>query len=248
MKEKLKKCETVFGAWTSIGDEQISEIFCRSGVDFVGIDMEHSTINQENARRIITSCHVNDVFCLARVASHNEEMIKRLMDSNIDGLIIPMVENGEQAEKIVSWCKYPPLGNRGYGIAKAQGYGFDFGHYIKEWNNKSIVIAQIESQKGVDNIHEILPHIDGIIIGPFDLSGSFGIPGQLGHPNVVKACQKVIDACKKTKKPCGTQLVESNKGNVKIALNDGYNFIILASDIFVLWKWSEKMRKIIKNG
>lgn len=247
LKKKLLSGGKVYAGWTSIGHPVITEIMARTGVDFIGIDIEHSTISQEQSQRIIAACHQNGIVCLPRIASHNMEMIKRLLDSGADGIIVPMINSPEEVEDIVRWAKYTPLGSRSYGISRAQGYGFDFDDYCSEWNDSSIIIVQIESKEGVENIDAILsnPYIDGAMIGPYDLSGSLGIPGQIEDPRIVEAGKKVIDSCKRHKKGCGTQLVEPDEKNMEEAFSYGFSFIVMSSDVFLLWKWSEKTRSLI---
>lgn len=249
LKEKLRSREQVFAAWTSLAHPSITEIFSRSAVDFIGIDIEHSTISQEQSQRIIAASQSGGSLCLPRIATHNMEMMKRLLDSGADGIIVPMVNSQKEAKELVSWMKYPPLGSRGFGIARAQGYGFDFDEYIKSWNETSSLILQIESQEAVENIEQILAleDVDGVMVGPYDISGSLGIPGQLEHRLVKNAAQKVIKACKKMGKACGTQVVEPQLGSVTQAFESGYTFVILASDIFILWKWSARMQNIVKK-
>jgi 2-keto-3-deoxy-L-rhamnonate aldolase RhmA len=248
-KSKLSTNECVFGGWTSLAHPQITEIMSRVGFDFIGIDIEHSTISQEQSQRIIAASHANGTLCLPRIASHNMEMIKRLLDSGADGIIVPMVETTEDMQDIIRWCKYSPVGRRSFGISRAQGYGFDFEEYARSWNSVSSIIIQIESIEGVDNIDEILAfdEVDGAMIGPYDLSGSLGIPGQLDNPKVTAAGKKVIEACKKHKKACGTQLTEPDLKSVEAAKKAGYTFIVLASDVFLLWKWSANMGTIINR-
>ena len=167
LKNSLINRQHLFGGWTSLSHPQISEMLVRSGVDFMGIDIEHSTISQEQAQRIIAASHNSVVPCLVRVASHNPEAIKRLLDSGADGVIAPNVETPDQVEKLIEWSKYPPLGKRGYGVAKAQGYGHDFEEYTSQWNKSSILIIQIESIYAVQNIESLLKfeEVDGISKG-----------------------------------------------------------------------------------
>jgi 2-keto-3-deoxy-L-rhamnonate aldolase RhmA len=249
LKDKLRNRQRVFAAWTSLAHPSITEIFARSGVDFVGIDIEHSTISQQQSQRIIAACQGNGTLCLPRVASHNMEMIKRLLDSGADGIIVPMVSTCEEVEHLISWCKYPSLGRRSFGIARGQGYGFDFDHYTKTWNESSSLIIQIESIQGVENIEKLMSYdeVDGAMIGPYDLSGSMGIPGQLDHPSVAEAAKKVIDACANFGKACGTQIIEPDMKNVQEAFSAGYTFVVFSSDIFIFWKWTERMRNVINQ-
>lgn len=249
LKNKIRQRKKVLAAWTSLSHPSITEIFSRIGVGFIGIDIEHSTISQNESQRIIAAAQAGGSLCLPRIATHNMEMIKRLLDSGADGIIVPMVDNADDVRKIISWMKYPPSGKRGFGIARAQGYGFDFNEYIARWNQVSTLIVQIESIEAVDNIEEILSfdEIDGVMVGPYDISGSLGIPGQLEHPKVKEAAKRVIVACKKHKKGCGTQLIDPDIKNVAGKIKDGYTFIVLSSDIFLLWQWSARMQNIVKQ-
>ena len=246
---RLKEQTPVFGAWTSLGHPSVTEIFTSVGIDFIGIDMEHSTITQEQAQRIIAATQAAGTACLPRVASHDGAQIARLLDSGADGVIVPNVSAPSEVEQIIAWCKYPPLGTRSYGVARAQGYGFDFDEYVATWNARSTILIQIESIAGVEAADQLLAAdaVDGVMIGPYDISGSLGIPGQLSHPRVTQACEQVIAACRRRKKACGTQIVEPNADNVAQAFQDGYTFVVLASDVFLLWKWSERMRKLTET-
>lgn len=237
----------LFGAWTSLGHPSITEIFTRMGIDFIGIDLEHSTISQEQAQRIIAASQAAGVPCLPRVPSHNGEQIRRLLDSGADGIIVPDVRTATEVEQIVSWCTYPPVGKRGYGVARAQGYGFDFDAYTACWNDRSVLLIQIESTEGADAAGRLLenPSVDGMMVGPYDISGSLGIPGQLDHPRVQQACAKVLEACRKAGRACGTQVVEPTSEQVDAAFRAGYTFVILSSDVFLLWKWSARMKELI---
>ena len=244
---RLRQCVPLFGAWTSLGHPSIAEVFTRAGVDFIGIDLEHSTISQEQAQRIIAASQAGGVACLPRLASYNREQLARLLDSGADGTIVPNVTTPEQVEQVIAWCKYPPAGSRSYGVARAQGYGADFERYAAEWNARSTILLQVESIAGVEAIDELVnaEAVDGVMIGPYDISGSMGIPGQLEHPRVAEACARVIDACRRSGKACGTQLIEPTRAAIDAALETGYTFIVLASDVFILWKWSERMRHVV---
>lgn len=247
LKKKLRGRQRVFAGWNSLSHPSITEIFTHSNFDFIVVDMEHSTTSQEQAQRIIAACHANETLCLARIASHDMETIKRLLDSGADGIIAPMVSTPKETEQLISWVKYPPLGRRSFGVARSQGYGFNFDEYVKNWNKNSIFIVQIESIQGVDNIDKILSYddVDGAMIGPYDLSGSLNIPGELDNPLVAKSCKKVINACKKHGKSCGNHFVKSELKNLKKAFSDGFTFAVLSSDVFLLWQWTEKITDII---
>lgn len=250
LKAALRGRERVFGAWTSIGHPQITEIFTRAGVDFVGIDIEHSTISQGEAQRIIAAAQAGGSLCLPRVASHNGEAIRRLLDSGADGVIVPTVDTAEQVDALAGFVKYPPVGRRGYGVARGQGYGFDFDAYTSGWNETGSLIVQIESVTGVENADAICSHpqVDGVIVGPYDISGSLGIPGRIDDPLVKEASAKVVAACERHGKACGTQLIEPDAAGVAAAFEAGFTLVLLASDVFLLWKWSERMSGIVTDA
>lgn len=248
VRKLLLNTSPAFGAWTSLGHPSITEIMTASGVDFVGIDLEHSTISLEQSQRIIAAAQAGGVACLPRVASHNGEQIKGLLDAGADGIIVPNVSTPREVEQIVEWCKYPPLGKRSYGVARAQGYGFNFEEYSASWNDRSAIIIQIESISAVEAVEDLLSHdaIDGAMVGPYDLSGSLLIPGQLSDVRVTEACAHVVEACQRRGKACGTHIIEPTQESIQQAFKAGYTFVVLASDVFVLWKWSERMRGILK--
>ena len=249
LKNKLKGRKSVFAGWTSFAHPGITEIFTRVGFDLIGIDIEHSTISQEQSQRIIAACQAAGVACLPRIASHNKEMARRLLDSGADGLIVPMVESADDVRMIIEWMKYPPVGRRGFGVGRAQGYGFDFDAYTKTWNSSSVLIAQIESINAVGRIDEILAvdGLDGVMVGPYDISGSLDVPGQLEHPLVVEAGLKVVKAAQKHGKACATQIIEPDAVQIRRAIEQGYTLMVLASDVFILWKWADRIGRDIRG-
>lgn len=249
LKNRFRKCLPTFGAWMSLGHPSIAEIFASSGVHFVGIDLEHTTISLSEAQRIIAASQAAGVPCLARAASVTDPQIPKFLDSGADGLIVPNVSTAGEVRRIIALSHYPPVGRRGYGVARAQGYGFDFESYTAGWNKRFVLLIQIETIEGVENVEKLLSYdeVDAVMIGPYDISGSLGIPGKLTHRRVTQACRRVIAMCRKYKKSCGTQIVEPDGKNVSAALRMGYSFVVLASDIFILWRWGEKMQRLTRG-
>jgi len=189
LKKKLRDREKLFAGWVSYAHPSITETFAMAGFDLMFIDMEHSTISIEQGQRIIAASQSEGVPCLPRPVSHNNDYLKPLLDSGADGLLIQMVETIEQVEMLVNDIKYPPVGARTYGVNRAQGYGFDFAEYIANWNDTSSLMLQVESIKGVENIEVLIAsdQVDGVMIGPLDIAGSLGVPGEVNHPSVIEA-------------------------------------------------------------
>jgi len=247
LKKKLRNRERLFAGWVSYAHPSITETFARAGFDFIAIDMEHSTISIEQGQRIIAACQGEGVPCLPRPVSHSNDWFKPLLESGADGLIVQMVNTSEEVEVIINYIKYPPVGNRSYGVNRAHAYGFDFEEYIECWNSTSSFIIQVESIQAVENIDNLLAfdEIDGVMVGPYDISGSLGVPGQTSHPLVIEASKKVIKACEKAGKSCGTQVADVTESSVQVLFDMGYTYAILGSDLFVLWKWAEEMQNLI---
>lgn len=249
LKAKLQRRERLFAGWVSYAHPSITETFARAGFDFIAIDMEHSTISVEQAQRIIAACQSEGVPCLPRPVSHSNDWFKPLLESGADGLLVQMVNTPEEVEAIIGHLKYPPVGNRSYGVSRAQAYGFDFDAYIQNWNETSSFIIQVESIQAVENIDKLLAfdEVDGVMVGPYDISGSLGVPGQTSHPLVIEASRKIIAACERSGKSCGTQVADVSEESVQALFDLGYTYAILSSDLFVLWKWAEKMQGMIKS-
>lgn len=249
LKNKLRERQKMFAGWVSFAHPSITETFARANFDFIAIDMEHSSISIEQGQRIIAASQSEGIPCLPRPVSHSNDWIKPLLESGADGILIQMVNSAEEVQALVNDIKYPPVGNRSFGVSRAQAYGFDFDSYVESWNNDSSFIVQVESISGVENIDEILSfkEIDAVMVGPYDISGSLGVPGQLEHPLVIEASKKVIDSCKKHNVSCGTQLVECTESSISKLFELGYTYAILGSDLFVLWQWAEQMKKLIGN-
>ena len=247
LKRKLLAREYVFGGWVSYREPAIAETFARAGMDFVAIDMEHTTITTDQANRIITSVQAEGSCCLPRPVSHNNDFVKPLLEAGVDGLIIPIIENGDDAANQVHLQKFPPTGRRSYGVNRAHGYGFDFNDYIESWNDSSVFIAQVETIKAVENIDSIVntPGVDAAMIGPYDIAGSLGVPGETNHPKVREAAKLVVESCAKAGIGCMTQIADVNRAALEDAFDQGYTAIVMGSDLFVLWKWAADMRALM---
>jgi 2-keto-3-deoxy-L-rhamnonate aldolase RhmA len=131
--------------------------------------------------------------CIVRVPEAAEMPIKRALDLGAHGIIVPQVNTAEQADDVVRWSRYAPEGARGVGLARAQGYGAKFREYLSRANDEIAVIVQAEHSHAVDNIEAIarVPGVDAVLLGPYDLSASLGLMGQIDHPTVVAAIRRV---------------------------------------------------------
>ncbi|MDC0189707.1 aldolase/citrate lyase family protein [Rhodospirillales bacterium] len=234
LKEKLRRNELTIGSWITLGHSGIAELMANTGgFDWLVIDMEHSVIELRDVQEMLQAIELGGVEPLIRLTSNDGNQIKRVMDAGAHGVVVPFINSKEDAEKAVQSLYYPPMGLRGTGLARAQGYGESFQDY-KQWLEKNgVIIAMIEHGKAIENIDEILavPGIDGYIIGPYDLSASLGVPGIFDDPQVIKAIQKILARGKVAKKPGGIHVVEPDLVKLKAFIEEGFTFIGYGMDI-----------------
>lgn len=249
LKSRLKKQELTIGSWITLGDNSVAEIMAKSGFDWLAVDMEHSAITLDKCQDLVRVIELSSVAALVRVGENNPNLIKRAMDTGAHGVIVPMINTKDDAFKAVSAVKYPPVGSRGVGLTRAQGYGLEFEKY-RDWVNKeSVVIVQIEHIEAVDNLEDILSvrGVDGFIIGPYDLSGSLGVPGKFEDKRVKAAFKKVLEVSCRLKKPAGFHVISSSEDMLVKRIREGYRFLGFSLDeIFLRQSCTEKIKNIRK--
>lgn len=236
LKEKLEKRQLSVGSWLTIPHQAVIEILSTAGFEWLTIDMEHSPISIETIMNLIGHIQANGMQALVRVSKNEEVAIKRVLDAGADGVIVPMIRNKKEAIQAVNYVKYPPLGKRGVGLNRAQKYGTAFNSYKKWVENYAVVIAQIEHIDAVTHLEEIfsVQGIDGIIVGPYDLSASMGYPGEYDRQDVKEALEKIDIIAKKLNKPLGFHVVDSDHSKVIEKINKGYSFLAFSLDFFFL--------------
>lgn len=238
IKEKWLRGEPSIGTWMSMAHPSIAEILAMAGYDFVVVETEHTAIDVSEVLRLLMAIEQRGSIPLVRLAWVDPIQAKAVLDSGAAGVLVPMVNTRADAELAVKMVKYPPMGYRGVGLARAQGYGRHFDEYVNRANDDTLLIVQIEHKDAVANIEEILsvPGIDGTFIGPYDLSMSLGIPGELTHPHVIAAKQAVLDATLGAGLVAGIHFVHPGTAaaDTEAALAAGYRFIALGTDILFL--------------
>lgn len=237
-KKKLKEKQLTIGSWIQLNSPSAAEIMARSAFDWLTVDMEHSVTSLEMMQHFFQIIEGHGIVPLVRLGENDPNLIKRVMDAGAYGVIVPMINNIDDAKRAVDAVKYPPLGSRGVGIARAHGYGRDFNEYVSIANRESVVIAQIEHIDAVKNIKKIIAvdGIDGCFIGPYDLSGSLGMPGKLTHPKVKKAVADVEKACKGRGMPLGIHVVDPDLALMNEYISRGYTILAFSSDMLLLEK------------
>jgi 2-keto-3-deoxy-L-rhamnonate aldolase RhmA len=239
LKQKIKNGDLTIGSWITIGNTSIAEILSNAGFDWLVVDLEHTTISLEQAGELIRTIELSGVPSLVRLTSNDENQIKRVMDAGAQGIVVPMVITAEDAESAIAATRYPSLGTRGVGLARAQGYGASFQEYLS-WQSDiekgPIVIVQIEHISAVNNLKEILnvKGVDAFIIGPYDLTCSMGIPGEFDNPRFKKTIKDIAEISLKAGAKSGLHIVEPDIEKLGEAIKTGYKFIAYSVDIRML--------------
>lgn len=242
-KEKLNRGKPLIGTLQTLACREIAEILAMSGFDWLFIDMEHSALGIPEVQGILQTIEGR---CpgIVRVPSHDEMWIKRLLDAGSAGLVFPQVNSAQEAAHIVRCCKYPPAGNRGVGISRAQGYGFKFQDYVDTANREIAVILQIEHIEGVRQIESIIavPGIDAIFVGPYDLSCSMGKIGRVDDPEVRQQIDSVRRVCLDAGITLG--IFTARPQEVKGLIESGYTLIAVGIDIML---FGQSARRVLEQ-
>ena len=181
LKKKLNSNQVTLGSWITFQSDKSIEVLSHFSFDWLCIDIEHNLFNEETLMHLIRTIQYYNKAALIRIDSNDPVIIKKCLDAGADGLIIPMINTAQDAINAINSSYYPPLGNRGVGLSRAQRYGLEFENYKKWLDENLVIIAQIEHHEGISNLDEIvrIDGIDGFIIGPYDLSASIGHPGEI---------------------------------------------------------------------
>lgn len=236
VKQKLAKNQASIGTWNMIGHTIVTEILANSGFDWVALDMEHGVINFS---QVASHCQVLEgkgVVPLCRLPAIQPEYFKWALDAGAMGVIVPLVRTVDDVKKSVSYSKYSPEGNRGVALTRVHGFGSSFDHYVQTANNETLVVIMIEHIDAVNEIDNILevPGVDAVFIGPYDLSCSMKLMGQLHHPDVEAACSSVVEAAVRKGIAAGLHIVEPDNGELAKRMDEGYTFIALGMDVTML--------------
>jgi 2-keto-3-deoxy-L-rhamnonate aldolase RhmA len=236
LRNKINSKKLTLGSWITLGHPAIAEIMARAGFDWLVVDLEHSVIDLNMASDLIRVIDLCGVAPLVRLTSNDQNQIKRVMDAGAHGIIVPMVNTPAEAMKAVAATRYAPVGSRGVGLARAQGYGANFHDHLKWQSEGPVVIVQIEHKDAVGQLEAILkvPGVDGFIIGPYDLSCSMGVPGQFEQKEFVHTIKRIHEIGKQVGSPAGMHIVEPDLQQLEQVVGDGYIFIAYSVDIRLL--------------
>jgi 2-keto-3-deoxy-L-rhamnonate aldolase RhmA len=245
IRKRIQDGELVLGTILSLDSPDVAEILSGIGFDWLFIDAEHSTLDPQNLKALFQAVGESTP-CVVRIPLLDEIVVKKTLDAGAAGLLVPQVNNAEQAEQLVKWGRYYPEGSRGLGFGRAQGYGLKVGEYLESANENILLSVQAESAEAVRNIESIVQveGLDAVLVGPYDLSASMGLPGQIEHPDVQAAIQYVADVCKGAGMPIG--IFGMTAEAVRPYIDQGFRFIVVGVDTVMLGNAAGELLKRLK--
>jgi 2-keto-3-deoxy-L-rhamnonate aldolase RhmA len=246
LRKRLKNGELVLGTILSLNSPEVAEILSQIGFDWLFIDAEHSTLDPHHLGAIFQAAG-DSVPCVVRIPLLDEIIVKKTLDAGAAGLLAPQIHTAEQAEQLVKWGRYYPEGFRGLGFGRAQGYGLKVGEYLETANESILLSVQAESAQAVRNIENIVQvkGLDAVLVGPYDLSASMGLPGQIDHPDVQAAIQHVAEVCKEAGMPIG--IFGLTASAVKPYIEQGFRFIVAGVDTVMLGNAARQLLGQLRN-
>ncbi len=247
-KQALTQEAPLWGLWLGLPDTSCAEICGGSGFDWVLIDGEHASFDLTGIKYHLQALAPHPTSAIVRAEDGNPTLLKRLLDIGAQTLLVPMVNNAEQAKQTVQSVYYPPVGQRGIGSALARASQWNrIPNYLHQANEEICLLVQVETVEAIENIEAIaaVEGIDGIFIGPSDLSGSMGHIGNPGHPDVVAAIDHAIEVINRAGKAVG--ILSLNPTQAKGYVEQGVKFIGAGVDTLLLRQGAEGLAKKLKD-
>jgi 4-hydroxy-2-oxoheptanedioate aldolase len=242
-KHAIAKGELQIGLWCSLCSPITAEIVSHSGFDWLLLDTEHSPNEVPDVLAQLQAVQAGTAAAIVRPAWNDIVLIKRFLDIGAQTLLIPFVQTPEEARRAVEATRYPPGGIRGItGSGRASRYG-RVKDYLKNASQEICLLVQVETKSALDRIEDIaaVEGIDGVFIGPNDLSASFGHIGNWAHADVQDALQDAVRRLKKIGKPAG--ILTPNEDEAKRFIAWGYTFVAVGADLGLLARGADGLAK-----
>jgi 4-hydroxy-2-oxoheptanedioate aldolase len=246
-KSALRQGEMQLGLWSGLSNHVTVEVLANAGFDWLLLDTEHSPNELPMVHSQLQAITRGPTHPIVRPTWNDTVTIKRLLDIGAQTLLIPFVENADEARQAVAATRYPPLGVRGYAAAARAS---DFGrikNYPTACEEQLCVLVQVETPSALSHIEAIaaVEGVDGIFIGPGDLAAAMGHIGQVGHPEVVAAIDDAIARIRAAGKPAG--ILASDEKLARRCIEAGALFVAVGSDTGILARGAEQLAARYKN-
>jgi 4-hydroxy-2-oxoheptanedioate aldolase len=249
-KKWLSDAKFRFGTYVQTADTAVVEILALAGFDFAVIDCEHSALSMEKVKNLIICCITSGIVPFVRVKSNSAHLIMEALDAGAYGIQIPQISNSKAAKESIQASKYYPLGERGLNpYVRAAGYGYhEISEYMKYANDNVVTHLLLEGRKGISNIDDILgtAGVDVVWPGPYDLSQSMGIPGQVGHPDILSKIEEIIK--KARMKDIAAGIFSDNVEIAKKWIKLGFNLVAVSYETKMLLEKASAIADSLKDS
>jgi len=241
-RQRLAQGQILAGAGIYLTDPKSSEALA-DAFDFLWYDLEHSPMSMEALGAHLMAARGKNKPAIVRVGASDTAFIKPVLDAGAHGIVVPQVRGAEEVHRVVDDCRYPPVGRRGFGPLIPTNYGRSGGpEYVARANAQLFVSVMIETAEAVEEIDRItaIPGLDSVVLGPWDLSGSLGMLGEVGHPKVVAALEKVIASAKAAGLSVGSGM-PADAEFAALQVRRGVQWLQLGGDCGYLVAWADQM-------
>jgi len=246
-KHSLAAGKLQIGLWCSLCSNIAVDIVADSGFDWLLLDSEHSPNEIPALLSQLQAIARSTATPIVRPAWNDAVLIKRALDIGTQSLLVPYVQNADEAQRAVAAVRYPPTGIRGVAAAaRASRYG-RVADYLKKADSEICLLVQVETRTALDQIEAIarVDGVDGVFIGPSDLSASLGHIGNPGHPEVQKALEGAVRQLKAVGKPAG--ILTGNEEEARRYIGWGYLFVAIGSDVGLLGRGADALAKKFRS-
>ena len=204
LRQAISDGTLLIGTIVTLETPAVAERLAAAGFDWLFLDGEHAPLDAARLQAILQAVG-GRCPCLIRVPAIDEVWLKQALDIGADGVIVPRIRSADEARRVVDWCRYPPEGARSVGVGRAQGYGARLDDYLARANDEIAVVLQIEHADAIEALEDIaaVKGVDALFVGPYDLSSSLGVPGQVTDSRVTGAIERVGEACQKYRLSAG---------------------------------------------
>lgn len=253
LKSTIENKQHAIGTFLGVANPSIVEILGYTGLDFIVIDTEHGPYDTMPMSDLIRAAESKGLSPIVRVADLTHKEIQRALDNGAEGIIIPCLRDVDSFRKAVDLTKFAPLGNRGFIKGRGSGFGNEpwasgtLTEYMQNSNEKVLLLPQCETKEALDNIEEIvqIEGIDGIFIGPFDLSISMGIPGQFDAPEFKEAVDRILSACRQAGKLC--MMFTGSVEDARAYIDKGFDAVANSIDTIIFAEAYKTMVDAIRS-
>ena len=249
--KRLRNNEPTLGGWVMTNSVVSAEIMAQAGFHWVCVDAEHSQVTKETAANMFRAIERYGAEPFVRVCLNDEVEIKKFMDMGARGIIVPMIKSHEDVKRAISYIKYAPQGNRSFALPRSTGYGQWSQEYFECSNHETFFGIMIEHIDAVAELDEIFSckEIDAVLVGPYDLSGSMGIPGQFDNPVFKSTLELIYKKASEHGVTLGYHEVHPTQEKIKSLMEKGILFLACGMDtIFILEKSMDFTQLITNNS